>query len=88
MSSGDGYVVVSVYPNCLMRNIGIIFEFDNPILLQSNIDEPCANRIKEFGRVEYRLLVSIGDEVFWFRLFWLNGDEHVTSCLIFMGKLW
>ncbi|RYQ86053.1 hypothetical protein Ahy_B10g105717 [Arachis hypogaea] len=87
MSSCSGYLVVSVYPNCHMRNNDneVIFECENPILLctpQSLILSGVGGSgRKEIGNVRYRLLAPIENGVFRFRLFYLHGDEHM--CLLF-----
>ncbi|RYR16537.1 uncharacterized protein LOC107637195 [Arachis ipaensis] len=101
MSNSSGYLVVYVYPNCLMKNgdNGVVFECEKPVLLRTrrvasllelkslilrNVD---GSGRKEVGRVCDRLLASMGNGVFRFRLFWLYGDEHVRLMFDIHGRI-
>ncbi|RYQ84878.1 hypothetical protein Ahy_B10g104379 [Arachis hypogaea] len=79
--------------------MGVIFECDNPILLRtwrvSSLSELkslilsnlCGLGRKEIGRVVYKLLAPLGNGVFWFCLFWLQGDEHVRLMFDIHGRI-
>ncbi|RYR04182.1 hypothetical protein Ahy_B06g083783 [Arachis hypogaea] len=68
MSSSSGYLVVSVNPNCRLRNS------DNENLILSSVSGSARKKIE---RVGYRLLAPTKNEIFRFRLFLLHGDKHV-----------
>ncbi|QHO20518.1 uncharacterized protein DS421_11g338650 [Arachis hypogaea] len=101
MSSSSGYLVVCVYPNCLMRNgdNGVIFKCKNLVLLRTRrvasllelkiliLRNVTGSRSKEVGWVGYKLLAPMKNGVFQFRLFWLHGDEHVRLMFDIHGKI-
>ncbi|RYR46937.1 hypothetical protein Ahy_A07g032807 [Arachis hypogaea] len=78
---------------------GVIFECENSLLLRTQRESSLSelkNLIlsnlgglgrKEFGRMGYRLLASLGNGVFRFRLFRLQGDEHVRLMLDTHGRI-
>ncbi|RYR07696.1 hypothetical protein Ahy_B05g075107 [Arachis hypogaea] len=82
MASSSPYIVVLVYPNCRMRNgdNGVTFECEDPILLSGT-------EAREIGRVAYRLLASMSNGVFRFRLFRLQGDKHVRVMFDIHGRI-
>ncbi|RYQ93002.1 hypothetical protein Ahy_B09g099259 [Arachis hypogaea] len=84
-----------------MRNSdsGVIFECENPTLLRTwranslfelkslILTHVGGEERKEVRRVGYRMLAPMGGGVFWFRLFWLNGDEHVRLIVDVHGRI-
>ncbi|RYR61273.1 hypothetical protein Ahy_A04g018418 [Arachis hypogaea] len=101
MASNSPYIVVLVYPNCRMRNgdNGMTFECENPILFHtqrvntlSDLKSMILNKLggteaRKIGRVAYRLLAPMGNGVFRFRLFRLQGDEHVRVMFDIHGRI-
>ncbi|XP_015947428.1 uncharacterized protein LOC107472490 [Arachis duranensis] len=101
MSNNSEYLVVCVYPNCRMRNSDnrVIFECENSLLLHtrcisllSELKSLILTNLdgigrREIGRVEYRLLASLGSGVFRFRLFRLQGDEQVRLMFDIHGRI-
>ncbi|RYQ90351.1 hypothetical protein Ahy_B09g096476 isoform C [Arachis hypogaea] len=101
MTSNSPYIVVLVYPNCRMRNGDnrVTFECEDPILFRtqrvktlSDLKSLILNKLdgtqaRKIGRVTYRLLAPIGNRVFRFRLFRLQGDEHVRLMFDIHGRI-
>ncbi|RYR44897.1 hypothetical protein Ahy_A08g041174 isoform B [Arachis hypogaea] len=101
MASNNPYIIVLVYPNCRMRNgdNGVTFECEDPILfpiqrvntlsdLKSLILSKFGGTVaREIGRVADRLLAPMGNGVFRFRLFRLQGDEHVRVMFDIHGRI-
>ncbi|RYR38396.1 hypothetical protein Ahy_A09g043437 isoform D [Arachis hypogaea] len=101
MASNNPFIVVLVYPNSCMRNgdNGVTFECQDPILFRTQRVEMLSDlkslilsklggtQAREIGRVRYRLLAPIGNEVFRFRLFRLYGDEHVRLMFDIHGRI-
>ncbi|XP_057760877.1 uncharacterized protein LOC130981295 [Arachis stenosperma] len=91
MASNSPYIVLLIYPKCCMRNgdNGVTFECEDPILFCTQRVETLTDlkslilsklggtQARKIGRVAYRLLASMGNRIFRFRLFRLQGDEHV-----------
>ncbi|RYR12050.1 hypothetical protein Ahy_B04g069565 [Arachis hypogaea] len=95
MAINSVYIVVCVYPIYRMRN----YDNRNSILLHtlrmnslselrslilSNLG---GTETKKVRRVGYRLLASLGNGVFLFRLFRLLGDEHVRLMFDIRGSI-
>ncbi|RYQ88577.1 hypothetical protein Ahy_B09g095685 isoform A [Arachis hypogaea] len=84
-----------------MRNSDsrVIFECESPTLFRSRRVDSLSKlksmilshvggmEPKEVGRVGYRMLASMGNEVFRFRLFWLDGDEYVRLMFDVHGRI-
>ncbi|RYR37866.1 hypothetical protein Ahy_A09g042778 [Arachis hypogaea] len=101
MASNSSYIVDLVYPNCRMRNGNnrVTFECEDPILFRtqrvntlSDLKSLILSKIggaeaRKIGRVAYRLLAPIGNGVFRFRLFRLQGDEHVRVMFDIHGRI-
>ncbi|RYR40832.1 hypothetical protein Ahy_A09g046576 [Arachis hypogaea] len=92
---------VLVYPNCRMRNgdNGVTFGCEDPILFRTQRVEMLSDlkililskiggtQARKIGRVAYRLLAPMGNGVFRFRLFRLQGDEHVRLMFDIHGRI-
>ncbi|XP_057740473.1 uncharacterized protein LOC130957639 [Arachis stenosperma] len=101
MASNNPYIVVLVYPNCRMFNgdNGITFECKDPTLFRtqrvntlSDLKSLILSKLggtvaREIGRVAYRLLAPMGNGVFRFRLFQLQGNEHVRVMFNIHGRI-
>ncbi|RYR64132.1 hypothetical protein Ahy_A03g010265 [Arachis hypogaea] len=101
MAGNSVYIIVLVYPNCRMRNDdnGVIFEYEDPILFRTQLVNTLSDlkslilskfggiAVRDIGRVGYRLLAPIDNGVFRFRLFRLQGDEHVRLMFDIHGKI-
>ncbi|RYR09631.1 hypothetical protein Ahy_B05g078009 [Arachis hypogaea] len=101
MVSNSLYIVVLVYPNYRMRNgdNGVTFECKDPILFRiqrvntlSDLKSLILSKLggtveREIGRVAYMLLAPMGNGVFRFRLFRLQGDEHVRVMFDIHGRI-
>ncbi|RYR45991.1 hypothetical protein Ahy_A07g031761 isoform A [Arachis hypogaea] len=101
MASNIPYIVVLVYPNCPIKNSnnGVTFECEDLILFRTQhvktlsdlksliLSKFGGTQARKIGRVAYWLLAPMGNEVFWFRLFRLQGDENVQLMFDIRGRI-
>ncbi|RYR72447.1 hypothetical protein Ahy_A02g006666 isoform E [Arachis hypogaea] len=101
MASNSPYIVVLVYPNCRMRNgdNGVTFECEDPILFRTQrvkmlsdlksliLSKLGGTQTRKIRRVAYRLMAPMGNRIFRFRLFQLQGDKHVRLMFDIHGKI-
>ncbi|RYR72724.1 hypothetical protein Ahy_A02g006938 [Arachis hypogaea] len=101
MASNSPYIIVLVYPNCRMRNDnnGVTFESEDPILFRtqrvntlSDLNSLILSKLggteaRKIERVAYRLLAPMGNGVFRFRLFRLQGNKHVRVMFDIHGRI-
>ncbi|XP_016177785.1 uncharacterized protein LOC107620081 [Arachis ipaensis] len=101
MAGNSVYIVVLVYPNCRMRNgdNGMTFECEDLILFRTQcvntlpdlksliLSKLGGTTVREIRRVGYRLLAPMGNGVFRFQLFRLQGDEHVRLMFDIHGRI-
>ncbi|RYQ90347.1 hypothetical protein Ahy_B09g096476 isoform D [Arachis hypogaea] len=84
MRNGDNRVTFECEDPILFRTQRVKTLSDLKSLILNKLDGTQARKI---GRVTYRLLAPIGNRVFRFRLFRLQGDEHVRLMFDIHGRI-